>query len=247
MADPDGIRKLAAILVADVAGYSRLMEDDEQATVTNLDECRSVFREQIEIQHGRVVDMAGDSVLAAFETASGAVKAALDIQTVLAARNESLPLSRRMLFRIGINLGEVIQKQDGTVYGDGVNIAARLESIGEPGGVMVSGTVFDQVKNRLQVGFDFIGEQEVKNIAEPVRAYRVVAEGTPVSVAARPRRKQAVSKPAVIGAAAFAVVLVAAVGAYTYRHSASSAKATAESSAARQGLHRGAALRQHEW
>ena len=141
MADPEGIRRLAAILVADVSGYSRLMQDDERATVAILDAYRGVFREQIEVHQGRVVDMAGDSVLAAFETATGAVDAALDIQTVLAVRNESLTESRRMLFRIGINLGEVIQKQDGTIYGDGVNIAARLESIGEPGGVTISGTV----------------------------------------------------------------------------------------------------------
>lgn len=158
MAEPEGSRKLAAILAADVAGYSRLMQDDERATVATLDEYRGVFRKQIEVHYGRVVDMAGDSVLAAFETATGAVNAALDIQTALAARNASLVESRRMLFRIGINLGEVIQKQDGTIYGDGVNIAARLESIGQPGGVTVSGTVFDQVRNRLRAEFDSLGE-----------------------------------------------------------------------------------------
>ena len=114
------------------------------------------------------MDMAGDSVLAVFDAATEAVRAAFEIQGVLAERNEALPEARRMRFRIGVNLGEVIERPDGTVYGDGVNIAARLESIGEPGGVTVSGTVFDQVKNRLQVGFDFIGEQEVKNIAELV-------------------------------------------------------------------------------
>ena len=178
MADPEGIRKLEAILAADVAGYSRLMQDDDEATVATLEAYRAVFREKIQAHHGRVVDMAGDSVLAVFEAATGAVRAAFEIQGVLAERNEALPEARRMRFRIGVNLGEVIERPDGTVYGDGVNIAARLESIGEPGGVTVSGTVFDQVKNRVQLGFDFIGEQEVKNIAELVRAYRVVAEGT---------------------------------------------------------------------
>jgi len=125
--------------------------------------------------------MAGDSVLAVFEAATGAVRAAFEIQGMLAERNEALPEARRMRFRIGVNLGEVIERPDGTVYGDGVNIAARLESIGEPAGVTVSGTVFDQVKNRVQLNFDFIGEQEVKNIAGLVRAYRVVAEGSVVS------------------------------------------------------------------
>ena len=181
MADSEGTRKLEAILAADVAGYSRLMQHNDEATVAALEGSRGVFREKIEANRGRVVDMAGDSVLAVFETATGAVRAATEIQAVLAERNQALSEDRRMRFRIGINLGEVIERQDGTVYGDGVNIAARLESIGEPGGVTVSGTVFDQVRNRVQLNFDFMGEQQVKNIAEPIRAYRVVAEGTPVS------------------------------------------------------------------
>jgi adenylate cyclase len=146
-----------------------------------LETCRAVFRERIQAHRGRVVDMAGDSILAVFETATGAVRAAFEVQTALAEPNEALPEMRRMHFRIGVNLGEVIERPDGTVYGDGVNIAARLESIGEPGGVTVSGTVFDQVKNRVQLGFDFIGEQQVKNIAELVRVYRVVAKGSPGS------------------------------------------------------------------
>jgi adenylate cyclase len=181
MADPEGIRKLEAILAADVAGYSRLMQDDDEATVATLEAYRAVFREKIQAHRGRVVDMAGDSVLAVFEAATGAVRAAVEIQGMLAERNEALPEARRMRFRIGVNLGEVIERPDGTVYGDGVNIAARLESIGAPAGVTVSGTVFDQVKNRVQLNFDFIGEQEVKNIAGLVRAYRVVAEGSAVS------------------------------------------------------------------
>ena len=173
MADPEGSRRLTAILAADVAGYSRLMQIDDRATVATLEAYRNVFREHTDAHQGRVVDMAGDSVLAVFDSATEAVRAAFDIQSVLAKRNETLPEERRMRFRIGVNLGEVISKADGTVYGDGVNIAARLESIGEPGGVTISGTVFDQVKNRVEVGFDFIGEQEVKNIADLVRAYRV--------------------------------------------------------------------------
>src|SRR5262249_11662398 len=183
MSDPEGIRKLEAILAADVAGYSRLMQEDDEATVATLEAYRGIFREKIQAYRGRVVDMAGDSVLAVFDAATGAVRAAFDIQAVLAERNVTLPETRRMRFRIGVNLGEVIERPDGTVYGDGVNVAARLEGICEPGGVTVSGTVFDQVKNRVHVGFDFIGEQQVKNIVELVRAYRVVAEGMPASKA----------------------------------------------------------------
>ncbi|HTS54686.1 MAG TPA: adenylate/guanylate cyclase domain-containing protein [Burkholderiales bacterium] len=217
MVDPGGTRKLEAILAADVAGYSRLMQDDDEATVRTLEAYRAVFREKIEAHHGRVVDMAGDSVLAVFEAATEAVRTAFEIQSELAQHNETLPEARRMRFRIGVNLGEVIERPDGTVYGDGVNVAARLESIGEPGGVTVSGTVFDQVKNRLQLGFDFMGEQEVKNIAELVRAYRVVAEGTSVSASSQPKRKRAIWKRAVIGVVAAAIVLIGAVGIYSYR------------------------------
>ena len=173
MTDPEGSRKLEAILVADVAGYSRLMQDDDEATVTTLETYRTVFREKIEAHRGRVVDMAGDSVLAVFGAVTEAVRTALEIQSELAKSNDALPEARRMRFRIGVNLGEVIESRDGTVYGDGVNIAARLESIGEPGGVCVSGTVYDQVRSRLKTVFEFLGEQQVKNIAEPVRAYRI--------------------------------------------------------------------------
>src|SRR5215471_9325031 len=179
MPDPEGTRKLEAILAADVAGYSRLMQEDDEATVGTLETYRGIFRERVQIHHGRIVDMAGDSVLAVFDAATAAMRAAFEIQSEIAHRNEALPEARRMRFRIGVNIGEVIERPNGTVYGDGVNIAARLESIGEPGGITVSGTVFDQVRKRLQLDFAFIGEQQVKNIAELVRAYRVVAEGAP--------------------------------------------------------------------
>ena len=232
MAVPEGSRKLTAILAADVAGYSRLMQVDDHATVATLEAYRGVFREHIEAHEGRIVDMAGDSILAVFDSPTEAVRAAFDIQSVLAERNEALPEERRMRFRVGVNLGDVISKADGTVYGDGVNIAARLESIAEPGGMTISGTVFDQVKNRVRVGFDFIGEQEVKNIAEPVRAYRVVAEGTPVSTTGRAKRRRAIAKRAVIGAVASAVVLISAVGIFSFRHAAPPAKAPGTSVAA---------------
>jgi adenylate cyclase len=174
-----GLRhRLAAILAADVAGYSRLMAQDEHATLANLDAARGVFRLRIEANQGRVIDMAGDSVLAAFETASGAVSAALEIQKALAMTGEAMPEAQRMRFRIGIHLGDVIEKTDGTIYGDGVNIAARLEGLAEPGGVTVSGMVHEAVRSRVAAHFADLGEQSVKNIAVPVRAFRVLRDAT---------------------------------------------------------------------
>jgi len=164
---------LAAILAADVAGYSRLMEADERATVATLDAHRAVFREHVAGHGGRIVDTAGDSVLAVFPSAIGAVEAAVAIQETLRDRNEDLPEDRRMRFRIGINLGDVIEKDDGSIYGSGVNVAARMESLAEPGGICVSGNVHDFVESKVDLSFEDIGEREVKNITRPVHAYRV--------------------------------------------------------------------------
>ncbi len=179
MAEQSVEQKLVAILAADVAGYSALMGDDERATVATLDAYRAVFRAHVGTEHGRVVDTAGDSVLAVFPSAIGAVRAAIAIQAELASRNEPLPEERRMRFRIGVNLGDVIEKADGSVYGDGVNIAARLEGLAEPGGLAISGTTFDQVDGKLDAGYDYLGEKEVKNIARPVRVYGVGANAPP--------------------------------------------------------------------
>jgi adenylate cyclase len=170
-------QRLAAILAADVAGYSRLMAADEAATVAALDAARGVFRAQIEAAQGRVIDMAGDSVLAVFELASKAVSAALDVQRRLEAASIDVAEERRMRFRIGVHLGEIIEKADGSVYGDGVNIAARLEGLAAPGGVAVSDAVRSAVRGKVDAAFDDLGEQQVKNIADPVRAYRVRTEG----------------------------------------------------------------------
>jgi adenylate cyclase len=163
-------RKLAAILSADVAGYSRLMGDNEQATLATLTEYRNVMREQIAAHHGRVVNAPGDALLAEFPSAVEAVECAVEIQNTLALRNDALAEHRRMRVRIGINLGDVIE-QDDALYGDGVNVAARLEAMCEPGGVCVSGTIFDQVEDKTSVGFQFGGQHHVKNITKPVRAY----------------------------------------------------------------------------
>jgi adenylate cyclase len=146
-------QRLVAILAADVAGYSRLMSVDERATVTALDTTRAVFRSRIESNHGRVIDMAGDSVLAVFETATGAVSAALAIQQQLSNLFPDLPDDQRMRFRIGVHLGDVIEKSDGTVYGDGVNIAARLQGLAEPGGITVSESIRTAVRSKVSAQY----------------------------------------------------------------------------------------------
>ena len=168
-------QRLAAILAADVAGYSRLMAADERATVAALDAARAVFRAQIESSQGRVIDMAGDSVLAVFETATGAVAAALAIQKELNDSSGTVAEDRRMRFRIGVHLGDVIEKADGTVYGDGVNIAARLEGLAMPGGITISESVQVAVRSRIATTFEDLGEQQVKNIPEPIHAYRIAS------------------------------------------------------------------------
>jgi adenylate cyclase len=168
-------QRLAAILAADVVGYSRLMSLDERATVASLEAARQVFRLHIESSQGRVIDMAGDSVLAVFETATGAVSAALAVQADLGRLGTDLPELSRMRFRIGLHLGDVMEKADGTVYGDGVNLAARLEGLAEPGGVTVSESIRIAVKGKVNAEFEDQGEQQVKNISDPVRTYAVKA------------------------------------------------------------------------
>lgn len=166
-------KRLAAILAADAAGYSRLMATDERGAVAALDAARGVFRAQVVANQGRVIDTAGDSVLAVFETASGAVAAALAIQQSLAAASSDVSENRRMHFRIGIHLGEIMEKTDGTVYGDGVIIAARLEGLTDPGGVTISESMRSAVKGKVNADFEDLGNQTVKNIADPVHVYRL--------------------------------------------------------------------------
>ena len=199
-------RKLAAILSADAAGYSRLMADDEAATVQLLNNARVLFRERIQAHGGRLIDTAGDSVLAEFPSAVEAVDCAVEIQHELAKRNAQLAEHRRMAFRIGVNLGDVIEQEDGTIYGDGVNVAARLQTLAEPGGVCISGTAFDQVEGKLPLAFKFIGEQQVKNIPKPVRAYNALAN-TPVGKSDPSRRSKRLALA--LGAAAIIAALLA--------------------------------------
>ena len=174
MTQQDIIRKLAVILVADVVGYSRLMEADEDATIRTLDTYRQVVDGLIENHHGRVFGSAGDSVIAEFASPVEAVSCATNIQRELEKRNADLTKDRRMQLRIGVNLGDVVVKGD-NLLGDGVNVAARLQALAEPGGIYLSGTVFDQVDGKLDLKFDYLGRREVKNIAKLVRVYRSAA------------------------------------------------------------------------
>ncbi len=168
-------RKLTAILSADVKGYSRLMAEDEEWTVHTLNTYKDVMRGLIQQHRGRVVDAPGDNVLAEFASVVDVVQCAVEIQQVLRAKNAMLPENRRMEFRIGINLGDVIEERD-TIYGDGVNIAARLEGLAEAGGICISGSTYEQIENKLPLRYDYLGEHEVKNIAKPVRVYRARIE-----------------------------------------------------------------------
>jgi class 3 adenylate cyclase len=165
-------RKIAAIFAADVAGYSRLVAEDEEETLRRLASYRSVMDDFIGRAGGRIFNTAGDAVLAEFSSAVEAVRCAIDIQESLRTRNLAYPASRQMSFRIGITIGDVVER-DGDLLGDGVNIAARLEGIAPVGGICISRSVHEQVANKLSVHFADIGEQQVKNIPTPVHAYHL--------------------------------------------------------------------------
>jgi TolB-like protein/class 3 adenylate cyclase len=168
-------RKLTTILSADVAGYSRLMGDDEAATLKTLTTYKGIMADLIKQHRGRVIDSPGDNLLAEFTSVVDGVQCAVAVQKELQARNAQLPEERRMEFRIGVNLGDVIEEED-RIYGDGVNIAARLEALAEPGGICISKTAFDHIETKLPLGYEYLGEQTVKNVAKPVGAYRVLME-----------------------------------------------------------------------
>ncbi len=207
-------RRLAAILAADVVGYSRLMETDEEATVRALNACRTVVDGLVADHRGRVFGSAGDSVVAEFPSPVEAVRCAVDIQRQLEAHNAGLPEDRRMRFRIGVNLGDVIVEGD-NLLGDGVNIAARLETLADAGGICLSRPVFDQVKKQPDLGYEYLGEHEVKNIAEPVRVYRVLTEPEAAGkIIGETRRAERALKRG--GLAAAVVVLIGVAGAVTW-------------------------------
>jgi len=200
-------RKLSAILSADVKGYSRLMGEDEVATIRTLEDYRQVVSGLIKKHRGRVVDSPGDNVLAEFASVVDAVQSAVEIQKELKERNAGLPENRKMQFRIGINLGDVVEEGE-RIYGDGVNVAARIEGLAEGGGICISGTAFDQVKNKLKLGYEYLGDHTVKNIAEPVRVYKVLMEpehAGKVIGETRPQPKQ--WRWAAIGAVAILIIV----------------------------------------
>ncbi len=172
MEDTGTTRKLAAIFCADVKGYTRLMRDNESETVATIIAYREIMSALITQHHGNVVDSPGDNILAEFSSVVDAVQGAVAIQKELKVRNEKLPSHRKMEFRIGINLGDVIVK-DNRLYGDGVNIAARLETIAEAGGICISRTAYDQIEDKLPFGYEYIGEKTVKNFQKPLKAYKV--------------------------------------------------------------------------
>jgi len=173
---PQGFkRKLTAILSADVKGYSRLMGEDDEATVRTITTYRKVITKVVQKYRGRVVDSPGDNILAEFSSVIDAVSGSVEIQEELRVRNAELPEDRKMEFRIGVNLGDVIHEEN-RIYGDGVNVAARVEGLADPGGICVSGTVFDQIESKLPLGYQFLGEQSVKNISKPVRIYKALMD-----------------------------------------------------------------------
>jgi adenylate cyclase len=175
MATEDFKRKLTAILSADVKGYSHLMAEDEEATVRTITAYREVITEIVQKHRGRVVDSPGDNILSEFSSVVDAVRGAVEIQEELKVRNAELPENRRMEFRIGVNLGDVIHEEE-RIYGDGVNVAARVESLADAGGICISRSAYDQVKNKLTLGYENLGEYSVKNIAEPMRIYKVLMD-----------------------------------------------------------------------
>ena len=169
-------RRLSAILSADVFGYSRLMGEEEVGTLARLKACRrELVDPAIEEFHGRIVKLMGDGALVEFASVVDAVQCAAAIQRRMADHDQGVPAAQRIQFRIGVNLGDVIV-DEGDIYGDGVNVAARLEALAEPGGVCVSGTAFDHVVNKADVGFTSFGEKRLKNIADPVRVYRILLD-----------------------------------------------------------------------
>ncbi len=213
-------RKLVAILSADVKGYSRLMGEDEEWTLRTLNTYKEVMRSLIQQYRGRVVNAPGDNVLAEFASVVDAVQCAVEIQQVLRARNALLPENRRTEFRIGINLGDVIEEGD-SIYGDGVNIAARLEGLAEAGGICISESAYQQIENKLPLRYEYLGEHEVKNIAKPVRVYRAQIESREPSQAKVKTKVESKNnrKYLIIAALVVVIIAVAALWQFVWRSS----------------------------
>jgi TolB-like protein/class 3 adenylate cyclase len=203
-------RKLSAIMSADVKGYSILMAADEVATVRTLKDYRKIMSTSIERHGGRVVDAVGDNVLAEFASAVDAVQCAVEVQKELKVKNQELPEDKRLEFRIGINIGDVIRDGD-SIFGDGVNIAARIEGLADAGGVCVSRNAYDHIKKKLKLGYAYLGEHPVKNIAEPVRVYRVLMEEKDAGKLISEEKKAPKTKWIAVAAATITVILLVGV------------------------------------
>jgi class 3 adenylate cyclase len=226
-------RKLATILSADVAEFSRLMGEDEEQTLRTFRGHKKVFESLVTMHRGRIFNTAGDAILAEFASAVEAVRCATDIQSALRTRNDQLPLSRQVRFRIGINLGDVmVQGQD--LLGDGVNVAARLQTAAQPGGICLSGSVYDQIRNKLSLSFQSLGEKSYKNIQQPVRTFSILeADGTGADASANPTGTRIAPIKWVAAGFLIAIVVGGSYWAYTARerNKAESARAIAPASA----------------
>ena len=205
-------RRLATILAADVAGYSRMMGKNEEATVQTMRGHRGVFDALLKQHHGRVFNTAGDMILAEFPSAVEAVRCATEVQAALRTKNEHLPPERRMVFRMGINLGDVVV-QDGDLLGDGVNVAARIQTIAEPGGICISSSVYDQIRNKLSLQFKALGDRSFKNIGQPIRTFSVVSGDGTGALPTAPRFGGREARMAAVGVVAAAML---AAGGYWF-------------------------------
>ncbi|MDE0728625.1 MAG: adenylate/guanylate cyclase domain-containing protein [Alphaproteobacteria bacterium] len=207
-------RRLTVIVAIDVAGYSRLMGNDEEGTLAALNAHRDTMMPMMADHGGRLVSQAGDGLLLEFSSVVQAVKCAMEMQAAMAARNAHIPDEKKMAFRMGINLGDVLVAGD-DIFGDGVNVAARIEALAEPGGICISRTVRDNVRDRLDIALDDMGDVAVKNIARPVRVFRVLADGQKVSAPA----KRPSALKASLATAALVLAVAAAGGAWWWQTS----------------------------
>lgn len=209
-------RKLRAIFSADVKSYSRLMDDDEEFTIATISTYRQTIADLIQKYQGRVVDAPGDNILAEFNSALNAVNSAIDIQRTLEIKNAKLPINRRMDFRIGINLGDVLHKGD-RIYGDGVNVAARIEKLADPGGICISKGVYDQVEGKIEPGFADLGTHTVKNIRKPVRVYKVLLKSSDTGQSVRRPKAKGMNRSGMVAALIALIAVVGGVGIWYYQ------------------------------
>ena len=209
-------RRLATILMADVVGYSKMMGENEERTIEILRGHREIFDEMLKVHRGRIFNTAGDAILAEFPSAVDAVRCATEVQAALRTRNDHLPPEQRMWFRIGVNLGDVVV-QHGDLLGDRVNVAARIQTVAEPGGVCIAGSVYDQIQNKLSLHFRQLGEKTFKNIAQPIRTFSIEDTSPGAVSSLRDRAAPRDKRPIVAAAAIIALIALAAGGYWMFR------------------------------